>query len=527
MTAVVAANASMAPAAARPTAPPGAPPPFTARLAVGLLGIFLAAMMAGLNNRVGGLALIDVRGALGFAQDDASWLGTAYSAGELVVMPFATWFAITVSLRRFHLMMLGTALFLALLLPFVHSLGLLLVLRALQGVASGALIPLLMMAALRFLPPPIRLHGLALYSMTATFAPNLAVWLAGQWTDQWADWRLVYWHIIPLGLLAMALVAWGIPAMPPVPARMKGGNWFGMACGVLGLGLVAVALDQGGRLDWLASPLIVWALSSGAALTLVYLLSEWFHPAPFIKLQLLERRNLGLGFLIFLCLLIAMSSGAALPLAFLGAAQGLRPLQSAPVGLLVSLPQLLLAPSVALLLYRRWVDARWVMALGLLLIAVACMLGARLTSNWIWSEFALAQTLQAFGQPLAIVSLLFLATSVVQPMEGPYVAGTVNTLRALGTLLGSASISELITVRTHFHAEMLLDHVGMAAHPAVSADLSTLAALVPQQAFVLATADAYRLLGLGALLLIPATLCLHYIASPSKALAPSASSPQR
>lgn len=47
----------------------------------GLLGIFLAAMMAGLNNRVGALALADVRGALGFGLDDASWLSTAYTAG--------------------------------------------------------------------------------------------------------------------------------------------------------------------------------------------------------------------------------------------------------------------------------------------------------------------------------------------------------------------------------------------------------------------------------------------------------------
>ena len=37
------------------------------RAMAGLAGIFLAAMMAGLNNRVGALALADVRGALGLA----------------------------------------------------------------------------------------------------------------------------------------------------------------------------------------------------------------------------------------------------------------------------------------------------------------------------------------------------------------------------------------------------------------------------------------------------------------------------
>ncbi len=164
---------------------------------VGLVGIFLAAMMAGLNTRVGALALADVRGALGFGLDDASWLTTAYSAGELIAMPFSAWFALTLSVRRLELWMLATCTSLALLLPFIHDLDLLLSLRFIQGVASGTTIPLLMMAALKFLPPPIRLYGLAMYAMTATFAPNLAIWLAGQWTDELQDWRWVYWQIIP------------------------------------------------------------------------------------------------------------------------------------------------------------------------------------------------------------------------------------------------------------------------------------------------------------------------------------------
>lgn len=512
-------------AASRSGAPVGAPPQpvFGPRLATGLLGIFLAAMMAGLNGRVGSLGLVDVRGALGFSQDDASWLGTAYAAGELVAMPFAAWFAITVSLRRFHLAMLCTVLVLAAILPLVRNLPLLLVLRVLQGVASGALIPLLMMAALRFLPASIRLHGLALYSMTATFAPNLAIWLTGQWTDQWADWRLIYWHIIPLGMLAIPLVAWGMPAMPPAPARFKEANWFGMACGTVGLSLLAIALDQGGRLDWFHSPLIVWTLASGLAVTSLYLLSEWYHPAPFIKLELLERRNLGLGFTVFLGMLVVMSSGAALPVAYLGAVQGYRALQSAPIGLIVSLPQLVLAPVVALLLYRRWVDARKMMALGLALMALACLLGARLTSNWIWTEFVWAQALQCLGQPMAVVSLLFLVISVVQPMEGPYVAGTVNTIRSLGMLLGGALVSQLVTLRGRFHAEMLIDRAGLAHHsPAGSLDPTPLAALVQQQSFVLATADAYHVLGIAALLLIPMTLYLQYIPAPAKMPTPSA-----
>ncbi len=240
MTSAAAAISTSAPA----PAPAAAAPPFGLRIGTGLLGVLVAAIVAGLSNRVPGLALADVQGALGLARDDASWLTTAYAAGELAAMPFATWFAITFSMRRFHLVMLATALVLAAAMPFVRDLHLLLALRALQGVAAGALIPVLMMAALLFLPPPIRLHGLALYALTATFSPNVAPWLAALCVDGLDDWRWVYWHVIPPGLLAMALVAWGIPASPAAPGRLRTADWPGLALGVPGLALLVVALDR-------------------------------------------------------------------------------------------------------------------------------------------------------------------------------------------------------------------------------------------------------------------------------------------
>lgn len=512
--------AAVAPIAAATGAAPL--PQSSVRPLVGLVGIFLAAMMAGLNTRVGALALADIRGALGLGFDDGSWLTTAYSAGELIAMPFSAWFALTLSLRRFELWMLAACTLLALLLPFIHNLELLLALRFAQGIATGTTIPLLMMAALKFLPPAIRLYGLALYAMTATFAPNLSIWLAGSWTDGLHDWRWVYWQIIPLALIAAGLIAWGLPREPVQTPRFRQANWFGMACGVPALGLITVALDQGVRLDWFQSPLITTSLVMGLTLMAVYLLTEWYHPSPFIKLQILGRRNLGLGCILFLSLLVVLLSSSLLPASYLGPLQHYRPLQMASIGLIVALPQLVLGPVVALLLYRKWVDARIVFASGLLLIALACLCGAQLTADWNRDQFVLAQTLQSFGQPMAVVSMLFLITSVVQPPEGPYVSGTINTLRAFGSLFGAAVIGQLMTVRGRFHGDMLLDQAALAGNALVVPEPSALMGIVSQQSLVLSIADAYRVLGVLALLVIPLVLRLAYI--PAPVLTPSPSS---
>jgi DHA2 family multidrug resistance protein len=499
-------------------APPGAAPPppvFGLRLACGLFGVLLAAMTAGLNNRVGSLGLADLRGALGTGVDEASWLNSAYLAGELVAMPFATWMSITFSMRRFQLCTLAGALLIALLLPEVSQLPLLIALRGMQGFLWGCQIPLLMMGALRFLPPPIRLHGLALYAMTATFSPNVALWLSALWLDVLQDWRWVYWEAIPLGLLAMLLVGWGIPAMPPALSRLKSANWPGLLAGTAGLTLLALGLDQGARLDWFRSPLIITLLWAGGTLSLVFLVSEWLHPAPFIKLQLLERRNLGLGFALFFSLLIVMLSGASLPANNLGHVHGFRVLQLQPIGLMIGLPQLILGPLVALLLYQRWVDARYLFIAGLILIATACWLASSLSSEWMSREFMLPQILQALGQPLAVIPLLFLGTSVVAPMEGPYVSGIINTLRGFGMLFGNALLGHFMTLRTDFHSEMLLDHAANAlTHIPTLPPPGWLSAHIAEQAGVLASADAFRLLGVVALALIPGALCLQFIPAP-------------
>lgn len=481
----------------------------------GLTGIFVAAMMAGLNNRVGALALVDLRGALGLGLDDASWLTTAYTAGELITTPFATWFAITLSVRRFNLLMLGICAVIAVLLPFVQNLNLLLGLRFIQGMSGGALIPVLMMAALKFLPPHIRLHGLGLYAMTATFAPNLAIWLAGQWADGVVDLRWVYWQIIPLCAVSGFLVGWGLPHDKIQTARLKEANWFGLLCGALALGLIAVALDQGVRLDWFRSPFVTVALVAGLILLFIYLLTEWYTHAPFNKPQLLGRRNLWLGSSLFLCLLVVLMSGSFLPATYLGTIQGYRSMQTAPVGLIIALPQIVLGSCVALLLYQKWVDARVVLALGLCLIALACFSGAQLTSDWNREQFVLTQTLQSLGQPMSVVSLLFLMTSVVHPSEGPYFSGAINSVRVFGSLIGGAVIGQLLSLRSRFHTEMLLDQAALVTHSLQQTpDAPQLMAIVTQQSMVLSVADVYRVLGVLALIMIPLALRFNYIPAP-------------
>src|SRR5471032_2104673 len=174
------------------------PPVFGLRIIIGLVGVLLAVLVSGLNEMVTKVALADIRGALAIGYDEGTWLVASYTATSVAAMAFAPWCSVTFSLRRFTLYAIGIFTLLGVLCPFAPNYESLLLMRILQGLAGGALPPMLMTVALRFLPANVKLYGLAGYALTATFGPGLGTPLAGLWTEYvgW-QWTLANHRTVP------------------------------------------------------------------------------------------------------------------------------------------------------------------------------------------------------------------------------------------------------------------------------------------------------------------------------------------
>ena len=496
------------------------PPPLTPRLLSGMAGLFVAALMGGFNNRLGALGLADIRGIHGFAYDDASWLTSFYSAGELVIMPFVIWLITIFSFRRMAIFWLMAVICLAAPQPLIQNLPLLIGLRFLQGVACGALIFMLMISIFMFLPPRIRMYGFGFYAMVATVTPYTGIWMTALWTDVLHDWRWLYWQSIPLALLALGLVIRGLPHSAGRPERLKTTNWRGMVCIIPGSIMLAISFDQGMRLDWFNSSFVTWGIVCGSALMIIYGISEWFHQDPFLQLRIfISHRNIFIGLMILLCVLTMALAASLLPMSYLSRIWDYRPMQSASVGLIVALPQIVLGPLIAFLLYRRFIDSRALYILSMLLIAGACYWGAHVDEQWIAEQFYPAQALLAVGLPLAVITTIFVTSSRVTPQEGPSMGGAINTLRCLGILLGNAIVSQFCHTRQMWHYEALREH-SSSLNPALHAmSEAQTAQTVNNQAFTSSIADAYCLLGTMALIIAVIILCLQYTA-PYRAKAP-------
>ncbi|MCY1288918.1 putative multidrug resistance protein EmrY [compost metagenome] len=487
--------ALQAPAAALAPRPVAAP--FGPRIVVGLLGVLLAVLVAGFNENVTRVALADIRGAMGIGHDEGTWLLALYAAPSVCAMAFAPWFSVTLSLRRFTLCAIAAFMLLGLLSPFAPNLPSLMALRALQGLAGGALPPMLMTVALRFLPANIKLYGLASYALTATFGPSLGTPLAAFWVEC-VGWQWAFWQIVPTSLLAMAAVAWGLPQDPLRLERFRQFDWRGLLLGAPAISMLVIGLLQGERLAWFDSPLITLLLGGGSLLLVLFLLNEWGHPLPFFKLQLLRLRNLGFALFCLGGVLFVLLATSLIPSSYLAQVQGYRPLQTAPLMLLVALPQLLALPLVAALCNLRRVDCRWVLAGGFAQLALACWLGSQLTSAWIRDDFYLVQLLQVFGQPMAVLPLLMLSTGSIAPVEGPFASAWFNTVKGFAAVLATGVLDALTTARLHFHSSMLVDRLGNS--PLL--DGAGLAQRLHRQAVVLTAADLYLYMAALAVVLI-------------------------
>jgi DHA2 family multidrug resistance protein len=460
--------------------------------------MLLASLLAILNEQVTAVALADIRGAFSVGRDDGTWLTALFEATNVATMVFAPWFGITLTLKRFTIGAVLAVMFIGVLCPLAPNLPALYVLRTLQGIAGGCLPPMLIIVALRYLPPKIKLYGLAGYALTATFGPALGTPLAALWTE-YVGWQMAFWQIVPLGVVSCIAIHHGLPSDASRLERFSSFNWRGFALGFPAIAMLVVGLLQGDRLDWLDSGFICAMLFGGALLFVAFLINEWFHPLPFFGLRLLSRRNFAHGLLTLVGAVVLLVGVAVIPGQYLAQIHGYRPLQTAPLSLLVAIPLLISLPVTAALLNLRRVDHRWIMAIGLSLMAASCLMGSFVTSEWVRDNFYWLQSLQIIAQPMVIMGILMGVTTGLPPTEGPFASAMFNTLKTFSAAAATGLIEGVGTAREHFHSSMLVDRLGNnalitgqsidAAH-----GLGELAHRIHEQAVVLTSADLYRVM---------------------------------
>ncbi|WP_178106678.1 MDR family MFS transporter [Pseudomonas mangiferae] len=471
-----------------------------------MMSAMLGAFMAVLDIQITNSSLKDIQGALSATLEEGSWISTSYLVAEIIMIPLTAWLVQLLSARRLALWVSLGFLAASLLCSLAWNLESMIVFRALQGFTGGALIPLAFTLTLIKLPDRHRAKGMALFAITATFAPSIGPTLGG-WLTERFGWEYIFYINVPPGLVMIAGLLYGLEKKAPHWELLKTTDYAGILTLGLGLGCLQVFLEEGHRKDWLESSLIV-GLGSVALVSLVlFVILQVSRPHPLINLGVLRERNFGLTSIASVGMGVGLYGSIYLLPLYLAQIQGYNALQIGEVIMWMGIPQLFLIPLVPQLM--KVIPPRLLCALGFLLFGASSFASGVLDPDFAGPQFNHIQVIRAIGQPMVMVTISLIATAYIRPQDAGSASSLFNILRNLGGAIGIALLATLLDSRAKVYFDYLREALGPANPQAQErlaqltarigneqAALGKLSEIVHQQAAIMAYNDAFHFVGL-------------------------------
>ena len=438
--------------------PPAAtlPPPPTSFPWLGLTAVLLGTFISTLNTRLSTLGLADIRGAVHAGFDEGAWISTAQTVAQMLILLVAVWLGAIYGTRKVLMEAAAAFAVISALAPFSPNLQTLLVFQFLGGLASGFFIPLTLSFVLRNTPPKAWAYGIVIYALNLEVSLNISASLEGWYTDH-LSWRWIYWQSVPFAVGMVACLLFGVRPEPP-PASRPRADVFGFVYGGFGFALIYAALDQGNRLDWLNSPLVLGLLAAGSLLLIAFFVHEWHCPYAVVDLRVVSEPPLPRLLLLISFLRLTILSTAFVIPQFLQTVRGFRALEVGQTLLWIAAPQLMICLVAGFILRR--VDSRLVATFGFMCICVACLLVAYgLTPVWGSDQFLPSGMLQAVGQSFALSGTVFFAVLHLRPQAALSFGAAIQVARLFGGEVGQAFIATFVRIRGQIASNHLGQHI--------------------------------------------------------------------
>ncbi|UPT85905.1 multidrug efflux MFS transporter [Bradyrhizobium barranii subsp. apii] len=524
------ADAASAAGIPAPAAP--ATPAVSAKTWIAVIGATLGAFMAVLNIQIVNASLADIQGAIGAGIDDGGWISTSYLIAEIVVIPLSGWLAQVFSIRIYLLTNAVLFLLLSAACALAQDLPQMIVLRAVQGFTGGVLIPMAFTLIITLLPRAKQPVGLALFALSATFAPAIGPTIGGYLTENFGWQYIFYVNLVP-GAIMVGMLWYALDAKPMKLALLREGDWAGIITMAIGLSALQTVLEEGNEDDWFGSPFIVKLSVIAATALTAFLIIELTAKKPLLNLRLLVRRNFGFGMLANFLLGVALYGSVFILPQYLARIQGYNAEQIGMVLAWTGLPQLVLIPLVPRLMQK--FDARIIIGVGFVLFAASNFLNIYMTNDYAADQLLWPNVVRAIGQALVMAPLSAVATAGIEAENAGSASGLFNMMRNLGGAVGIALLQTLLTKREQYHSNVLMQSVSVfeqatrtrleqltqyfinhgvldradAAHRAYVAIGHT----VQKQAYIFAFSDTFYLLGMA---LIVALIAVFFLKKPGQ-----------
>jgi DHA2 family multidrug resistance protein len=492
-----------------------------------VVSVMLGVMLEIIDTSIVNVALPSMMGNLGASLDEADWILTGYIVSNVIVIPMTSWLAGRFGRKRYFTTSILVFTAASLMCGLSTSVDELVFWRIVQGLGGGALLATAQTILIESFPPSKQGVGQAIFGVGAMIGPSLGPTLGG-WITEALSWHWIFLVNVPIGLLAAALCATQLED-PAHLRRTRGApvDWQGMALLAVGVGSLQTLLERGNRLDWFDSGEIR-LLAVVAAMGLVGLVyRELTTDDPVIDLRVLRRGPLAIGCLLGTLMGLGLYGSVFLFPVF---SQSLLSWSAWNSGLAIlpsSIATAVVMAFVGRLVWR--IGPRIPFVFGMLVMLVALYGMSHWTLAAGWDQILGPQILRGLAMGCMFVPL---STATLRSLPGPEIAkgaGLYNLFRQLGGSLGIAILTTVLGQRADFHRAGLAAQVGPLDPNAAQAlgsishglmlrgadpesaramAISVLGRLVDAQAMVEAFSDAYALIAVLFVLMLPLGLMI-------------------
>jgi MFS transporter, DHA2 family, multidrug resistance protein len=506
--------------------------------------VSIATFMLVLDTSIANVALLNIAGDLAAGVDEATWILTTYLVANAVIIPVSGWLASVIGRKRYYMMCVAGFTLSSLMCGLAWNLQSLIFFRILQGLSGGGMAPSEQSILADTFPPEKRAQAFALYGIAVIIAPTVGPTLGGWITDNFS-WHWIFFINVPFGILSLSLVQWLLVEPQALVEerreRLKHGlkvDWIGFVLVTVWLGCLEIVLDKGQRDDWFSSHFILTFTAISTVAFLLFVPWELSRRDPIVDVRLVLTRQFGTAFAVML------GVGAIL----FGSTQILPQMMQEAYGYTAYLSGLALMPGgLAMLVMMplagqitNLIQAKYLIAAGMLIIALAMWHMTGLDSHVTFAWLAEARIYQMVGLPFLFIPINTAAYAGLPPNKTNQASSLINVSRNLGGSFGISLANTELARGTQIHHLHLAERVhpsspayhhtvqqvthyfavhGASAYRAQELAMAWIGRTVAQQSTLLAYIDVFWIAGAFAAIMVPLILVFlrpvkHYQAPP-------------
>ncbi|MGH7924330.1 MAG: DHA2 family efflux MFS transporter permease subunit [Candidatus Binatus sp.] len=417
-----------------------------------MLGTFLSVMDATVVN----VAMPHMMGSFGTDLLTITWVSTAYSIAEIIMITMAAWWTALLGRKRLFLASMALFIFGSALAGTARTLHQMIFYRVLQGVGGGSLMPCSQAIARETFPPAEQGMAMAIYSMGVVLAPAIGPVIGGYLVDKYG-WQWVFYVNVPFCIVGMLMVGAFVYDPPYLKRGVERIDWVGILLLTVALTAIQIVLERGEEVDWFASNWIVFGSIVGGAGVVALVIWELRSAEPIVDFRLFKNRLLSVGCAIGSATGFALfGSGFILP----QFTENLLDFPAYQAGM-VLMPRAIAMFTVMPIVGRLYnpVSPRVLVSSGIVLLCYAYWRLAHFTLYVGFWSFAPILIMTGIGMGVSMVTLNTVSLST---MPRPQMTGAASLSTLTRREAGNVAYAVLATVlarRTQFHRSVLVTNV--------------------------------------------------------------------